>query len=53
MNTLGLDINTVVDLRTPVAQSGAIRSVEIAGDEVFEYVIGVALVIYAMDPDTR
>ena len=48
---LGLDINAIVDLGTQVAQSGAIRATEIVGDEVFEYVIGVALVVYAVDPD--
>ena len=51
MNIIGLDINHIVDLGTSVAQSGAIRAAEIAGDEVFEYIIGIAVVIYAMDPD--
>jgi len=51
MNILGLDISQIADLGTMVAQSGAIRAAaEVAGDEVFEYVIGIAVVIYSTNP---
>jgi hypothetical protein len=50
MNVLGLDIEHIVELGTAVAQSGAIRAAEMVADDVFEYVIGIAMVVYAMDP---
>lgn len=51
MDVMGLDIGQIVELGTHVAQSGAIRMGEIVGDDVFEYIIGVAIIVYEMDPD--
>lgn len=50
MNIFGLDINQIVDLTTQVATTGSIRGAELIGDDIFEYIIGVVLVIYEMDP---
>ena len=50
MGIFGMDINQIVDLGTQVATTGAIRTVELFADDVFEYIIGVAIVIYEMDP---
>ena len=46
MEVFGLDIGQIVDLGTQVAQAGAIRAVELASDEVFDYTIGIAILIY-------
>lgn len=51
MNVFGIDINHIVDLGTQVATSGAIRMAEQVADDVFEYIIGVAILIYEVHPD--
>ena len=50
MNIFSIDINHIVDLGTQIGTSGAIRSVEIAGDDVLDYIIGVAILIYEAHP---
>lgn len=50
MNIFGIEISNIVDLTTQVATTGAIRAAELIGDDIFEYIIGVAIVIYEMDP---
>ena len=50
MNVMGLDIAHIVELGTQLAQAGAIRAAELSGDDVFEYVIGIAILIYEQDP---
>lgn len=47
---LGLDITHIVDLATQVATTGAIRAADMTADEVFEYIIGMAIVVYEIDP---
>ena len=47
---LGLDIAQIVDLGTQVATAGAIRAAEMTADEVFDYIIGMAIVVYEIDP---
>lgn len=47
---LGLDISQIVDLGTQVATSGAIRALESTADEIFEYIIGMSIVVYEIDP---
>lgn len=49
IDLLAIDINHIVELGTQVATSGAIRAAEVIGDDVFEYIIGIAIVIYEMD----
>jgi hypothetical protein len=51
MDIMGIDINQIVELGTQVAQAGAIRAREWVADGTFEYVIGIAVLIYEMDPD--
>jgi hypothetical protein len=48
IDLFGIDINHIVELGTQVATIGAIRAAEVTGDDVFEYIIGVAIVIYEM-----
>ena len=50
MDILGIDINHIVDLATQVGTSGAIRSIDFVGDDVFDYIIGVAILIYEVHP---
>ncbi len=50
MQLFGLDISQIVDLGTQVATKGAIGSVDIFTDDIFEYIIGVAIVVYEMNP---
>ncbi|WP_353203327.1 hypothetical protein [Sphingomonas sp.] len=50
MDIFSLDINYIADLATQVGTSGAIRSLEIVGDDIFDYIIGVAILIYEVHP---
>lgn len=50
MDIFGIDISHIVDLGTQVATTGAIRMVELAADDLFDYTIGVAILIYELDP---
>lgn len=50
MGIFGMDVGQIVDLTTQVATTGAIRAAELFGDDIFEYIIGVAIVIYEIDP---
>jgi len=50
MNILGIDIDQIVQLGTQIATTGAVRAFEVAGDDLFEMVIGVAVLIYEVDP---
>ena len=50
MEIFSIDINHIVDLATHVGTSGAIRSLEIVGDDIFDYIIGVAILIYEVHP---
>jgi hypothetical protein len=43
-----IDISQIVDLGTRVATAGAIRFGEVSGDDVFERIVGIAVVIYEM-----
>ena len=51
MHVFGLDIAGIVELGTHVAQAGAIRAAEYMPDDVFDYVIGVVILVNEMDPD--
>jgi len=53
MQLLGLDIAQIVDLGTQVAQAGAIRTMELVGDDVFEYAIAIAILIYEQDTTSQ
>lgn len=50
MNVMGIDIGHIADLGTQVAQSGAIRAFEIVGDEVFEYLVAMAVLLQDTGP---
>lgn len=51
MHVFGLDIASIVELGTRVAQSGAMRAAEMVADDVFDYAIGIVLLVYEADPD--
>lgn len=53
MQLLGLDIAHIAELGTQLAQSGAIRAGEVISDELFEYAIGIAILIYEEMPGLR
>ncbi len=46
-----LDLSQIAELPTQIATSGALRAAEIASDDIFEYVIAVATLIYELSPD--
>ena len=50
MDIVGLDIGHIVELGTQVAQVGAFRAVDIANDQIFDYIIGIVFLVYALDP---
>ncbi len=52
MDIMGIDINHIADLGTQVGLSGAIRALEVAGDEIFEYLIAIADVVRQAAPLT-
>lgn len=51
MDIFSIDINHIVDLGTQIATNGAIRSLELVGDDIFDYLIGVAILVYELHPD--
>ena len=50
MDIMGIDINHIADLGTQVGLSGAVRALEVAGDEIFEYLIAIAILIQEQGP---
>lgn len=52
MELFKLDIGEIADLATEVAVNGAIRVSGGFGDEMFEYIVGIAVLIYEMFPET-
>lgn len=50
MTVFGIDIAQIADLATQVAQTGALRAAEFAGDDIFEYMVGIAIVVYEQSP---
>ena len=46
IDLLTIDIASIADLATRVATAGALRPMDIGGDDIFEYVIGIAIVIH-------
>lgn len=49
MDIFSIDINHIVDLGTQVGTSGAIRALEQVGDDIFDYIIGVVILVYEVD----
>lgn len=50
MEVFSIDIHHIADLATQVGIGGAIRALEQAGDDVFDYIIAVAILIYEVNP---
>lgn len=52
MDIMGLDIGQIVHLGTQVTTASA-RAFEMVEDDLFEFIIGVAILIYEIDPGTK
>ena len=50
MGVFGLDIHQIAELVTQVAITGAIRMGEMVGDDVFELIVAIAVIVYEADP---
>lgn len=50
MNILGLDIAQIAELGTLVATSGAFRVAESVADDVFEYTVGIVILVHETHP---
>lgn len=50
MDIFGIDIGHIVELGTQVATTSAIRATEMVADDVFDYIVSVAVLIYEMNP---
>ena len=50
MPRAALDISDIAELATPVGMTGAIASGTALGDELFEYLVGIAVLVYEMNP---
>ncbi len=46
MITTGIDIDQIVQLVTRVATTGAVRGFDMIADDLWEFSIGVAILIY-------
>ncbi len=51
MPIVTIPLTDIVELGTQVATTGAIRVAEASGDQVFEYIIAVAMLVYEMYPN--
>ncbi|MBX9797032.1 hypothetical protein [Sphingomonas sp.] len=47
---LRLDPSEIANLATPIATAGAIRADVLAADDLFEFLVGIAVVIYETSP---
>lgn len=50
MDIFGLNISDIVDIGTQVAAAGTIGLGGLYADDIFEYVIGIAIIVYELDP---
>ncbi len=50
MDIFGMNISDVVDIGTQVATAGAIGTVGLYSDEIFELIISIAIIVYELDP---
>lgn len=48
---IGIDIMQIAELTTSVATVGAIRALEIVGDDLFEYTVAIIELVYETNPD--
>lgn len=51
MDLFTINIADIADLATFVAINGAAVIAEYSGDQLFETIVGVAALVYEMDPD--
>lgn len=50
MAIFGMDISEIIDLGTQVATTGAIHNIGLVADDIFEYIISIAIIVYELDP---
>ena len=51
MELFRIDIGEIADLANSVAINGAIRVMDGMGDDMFEYIVAVVVLVYEMYPD--
>lgn len=51
MARIGMDIDQIADLTTDAATTGSMALTEIGRDNVFDYIIGVAILVYRTNPN--
>lgn len=50
MDLVGVDPSKIAELGTQVAATGAFRAGEVLADDVFEMIVGIAMLVYELDP---
>lgn len=48
---IALPLTEIATLGTQIATHGAIRAIEIAGDDIFEMMIAIAILVYETYPN--
>lgn len=51
MELVQIDLGEIAELGTRVAVHGALRAIEASGDELFELIVGIAILIYEIAPN--
>jgi hypothetical protein len=51
MGLIGIELSEIVELGTSVATHGALRVASVDIDDLFELVVGIAILIYEIAPD--
>jgi hypothetical protein len=51
MGLIGIELSAIVELGTRVATHGALRGGSVDTDDLFELVVGIAILIYEIAPD--
>lgn len=51
MGLIGIELSEIVELGTSVATHGALRAASVDIDDLFELVVGIAILIYEIAPD--
>jgi hypothetical protein len=51
MGLIGIEPSEIVELGTSVATHGALYTALVSADDLFELVVGIAILIYEIAPD--
>ncbi len=50
MKLFSIDISEIADLGTQIATTGALRSVDLGADDLFEFIIAIVILVYEVNP---